>query len=964
VGLVGLHQYLDRVEELLEAQRFEEALSHCHNILRQNPRHVDTYRLMGRVLLEQHVVDEALDVFQRVLSVDPEDLVSHAGTAIAYKDKGELPSAVWHMERAAEIDAYNSAIQGELRDLYDDINERPDEGKELSQAALARLNFHGGLYQQAKDKLQSLLTQYPERHDLQVLLAEVLYSDNRLKEAANTSAKILNSLPDCIKANAILGLYHVKTGKNDVATKYAQKLVPLMLPEQISLDDNSLAGQFFSTIDSQLIPEKVVVEELDYRKDGDPSVKLEASANPGTKYRQTITNIPTWINDPSAEDRTIQQDFIEQDSETEDIDDVFDWLRTIAEEEGPILEAGGQTSEEAPHSSFGLPEDADATEDQLYKSVASDARVTLSQQLDYLSQERETANHRTPGDITGQNEAILQGEEEEFPEWLEEVIGFTDSLESDDPNAIIDHPTKNDIILGSAISGGIKAYYRGGPTGSYSTSQLEDAIMSETNKQDNDKSNDLTGDGQEEEWLEELGDESEDSALGFTEAPGVDEDDLGEIEPGQEIPDWLRADIIAAESDVALEPEKSDEVPIDETVIAASLEDLADSEVPEWLEEELANDVGDGSKSEDLSWLEDIAEVPEEALVTDTIAATAEQTQSEEFSSLVSDIPDDPDDAVAWLEELATEQEDIPLALDSEQPDMVEISLDEEIPQAEQEVLDVELPADEEVALNWLNEVVSASMATAAANRVAGASSIVVEPETPKSAFSVEEAMGEAERMMLEDQIVFESESSDTQDDIAIDELPDDEQVVVDWLDELATVEVSAQEEIDVFPTELPDESEISEEAVLVPEDATDELDWLDILGDQSLEIDEPVASIDEEMVATVVVAGDSEDLSDLQIEIDELEDSESDLSERSDLDQYEEAHLALESGDYDQAIAIYSDILDSGEDLPDLIANLESLVEAYYSQTALIRLLGEAYTKNGQLQEALEMYKKALDNI
>lgn len=437
MGLVGLHQYLDRVEELLEARRFEEALSHCHHILRQNPRHVDTYRLIGRVLLEQHVVDDALDVFQRVLSVDPEDLVSHAGTAIAYRDNGELPLAIWHMERAAEIDAYNSAVQEELNGLYENIEDRADEGKELSQAALARLNFHGGLYQQAKDKLQTLLTQNPDRHDLQVLLAEVLYSDDRLSAAANMSAKILNSLPDCIKANAILGLYHVKAGENEIATKYANKLLPLMLPELITLDDNSLAGQFFSTIDSHLIPERMLVEELDYRKQVESSAKLEGSAIPGSKYLQAVTGIPTWLNDASAEDLTIQQDSIEQVSEIEDVDDVFDWLRTIAEEEGNIVEANEQKSDEGLQSSFGQQEDGDVTEDELYKSVATDARVTLSQQLEYLSQEKEAANYPRPIGITDQNEAILQGEDDEFPEWLEEVIGFTDSLKSDDPNCLV-----------------------------------------------------------------------------------------------------------------------------------------------------------------------------------------------------------------------------------------------------------------------------------------------------------------------------------------------------------------------------------------------------------------------------------------------------------------------------------------------------------------------------------------------
>ena len=43
---------------------------------------------------------------------------------------------------------------------------------------------------------------------------------------------------------------------------------------------------------------------------------------------------------------------------------------------------------------------------------------------------------------------------------------------------------------------------------------------------------------------------------------------------------------------------------------------------------------------------------------------------------------------------------------------------------------------------------------------------------------------------------------------------------------------------------------------------------------------------------------------------------------------------------------------------------SLQTLVDQYEIQPSLKRILGEAYTENGQLQKALEMYRKALEDI
>jgi tetratricopeptide (TPR) repeat protein len=177
VAQISLHDYLQQIDTLLEENRLSEAVAHCRHILKKFPRHVDTYRLYGKALLEQQKFDDAVDIFQRVLSADPEDFISHVGLAITHKEKGEVPEAIWHFERAFEMDPYNAAIQDELGVLYAHRDGQRPERINLTRGALARLYFRGHLYSQAAAELRSLLSQKGEaqngeRLDLQTLLAE------------------------------------------------------------------------------------------------------------------------------------------------------------------------------------------------------------------------------------------------------------------------------------------------------------------------------------------------------------------------------------------------------------------------------------------------------------------------------------------------------------------------------------------------------------------------------------------------------------------------------------------------------------------------------------------------------------------------------------------------------------------------------------------------------------------------
>ena len=169
---ITLSKYLRLIDELIDESRLAEAVAHSRHLLEQHPRHIDTYRRLGKALLEQGDYAGAVDIFQRVLSAMPADFVAHAGLAIVHKAGDRWKQALWHMERAFEVEPYNAAIRTELQELYGRRDGLAPARVELTHGALARLYVKGGLYQQAILELREMLAEEPERVDLKLLLAE------------------------------------------------------------------------------------------------------------------------------------------------------------------------------------------------------------------------------------------------------------------------------------------------------------------------------------------------------------------------------------------------------------------------------------------------------------------------------------------------------------------------------------------------------------------------------------------------------------------------------------------------------------------------------------------------------------------------------------------------------------------------------------------------------------------------
>jgi tetratricopeptide (TPR) repeat protein len=73
-------------------------------------------------------------------------------------------------------------------------------------------------------------------------------------------------------------------------------------------------------------------------------------------------------------------------------------------------------------------------------------------------------------------------------------------------------------------------------------------------------------------------------------------------------------------------------------------------------------------------------------------------------------------------------------------------------------------------------------------------------------------------------------------------------------------------------------------------------------------------------------------------------------------------AREAMRQGNFNEAIQEYGGLVEVGEGLNTLIADLEMAANRHTDQPLIQRMLGDAYMRNGQLQKALDTYRHALD--
>jgi tetratricopeptide (TPR) repeat protein len=187
---------------------------------------------------------------------------------------------------------------------------------------------------------------------------------------------------------------------------------------------------------------------------------------------------------------------------------------------------------------------------------------------------------------------------------------------------------------------------------------------------------------------------------------------------------------------------------------------------------------------------------------------------------------------------------------------------------------------------------------------------------------------------------------------------------------------------------EMPEIEEWSESAsttgaldpTVVDEATQEDLAWIDSLGevdpDSWLEAEVEATSPE---LATPEVSRDSGQKIEQDVSGQEIMDIEAEAGEVPEVETIEllgevdgvlnTEHLqaargAIAAGNLDTALNEFGTLLQQGEGLPYLIAELQTSISNYGEQPRLQRLLGDAYVQNGQLKKAIEVYRQALDNL
>ena len=338
MGNISLRAYYRKIESLIEANKNEEAIADCKHILLTYPKNLETYRLLAKAYLETHRYPDALDILQRILSVVPDDFIAHVGMSIIREDEKNLDAAVWHMERAFDVQPSNIAVQDELKRLLGQRDGIEPDKIRLTRGALVRMYLRGNLHTQAIAEARVALKEDPARSDLKVTLARAYNLAGLKSDSIELAHQLLEDLPYCLEAQKILAANPQLAGSEDTNNAH-QTLVELdpyyefissSMPNIDQIPDNS-----------------VLIEELEYQAEGTFTYNTPAIPQAIPETESAETALPAVWTDEEIDSLRISRVEGEETLETaasavqaqaEDL--VPDWMKQAGWQAGETSEPG------------------------------------------------------------------------------------------------------------------------------------------------------------------------------------------------------------------------------------------------------------------------------------------------------------------------------------------------------------------------------------------------------------------------------------------------------------------------------------------------------------------------------------------------------------------------------------------------------------------------------------------------
>ncbi len=250
---INLSAYQDRLDNLLDEDRFDEVMAHARHILKAFPKNLRSYQQLGDALFASSRWEEAAEVLRRLLGAQPQDFKTNSQLAAVYQQLGALDRAIWHAERAYDQRPNHQETISLIRDLYREERGTVIERMQLTASALAQQHVRANALEDALEVLDQALQRNPQRIDLKLFRARTLWLDGQRTAAAEAADAILEQLPYSIVANRIMSELWLSEQRPTDAQMYLDRIEDL---------NPYLAHQLAT---SEAPPDDLVtIEELDY----------------------------------------------------------------------------------------------------------------------------------------------------------------------------------------------------------------------------------------------------------------------------------------------------------------------------------------------------------------------------------------------------------------------------------------------------------------------------------------------------------------------------------------------------------------------------------------------------------------------------------------------------------------------------------------------------------------------------
>ncbi len=898
---ISLAEYWEQIGTAIEQERYREAVAHGRHVLEQYPKSVQAYWLLGKAMLEAGDDEHATDMFQRVLSADPEHMLAWVGLSEIARRQGELETAAWYLERAFELATENEMVAEELRGLYGELRGHEPERLQLTQGALARLYLRGDLLWRAIGELRKVLDEHPDRADLKVALAEALWRSGQRLEASRVCQEVLDEKPYNLKANLILGEIWTSSGREE--GEFYLERAEAVDPQ------NQVAQEMFGTASPLPLQEPQIIP-LDYEAAAEEEESAWTVEPEGLAPAQEAE-----VTEPQERDRTPIQ--------------IPQWLRGIA---GKVARAG--------------PDEEEVAEEKVPDHPREDLDEPLTEEpaaVEEMAEEAAPERLEEPEDEVGLPEPHEEGipfeRDEEIPAWLagfrpdaaEEPVGFEAEEEEEEEE---DEPARAEIPAWLRDLAPPEAEPSDVPSPDALAALLEEVPDAE----EPEEAADLPA------WLESEAVPSGDDALAWLEqlTEGREEEFLGQAEPESEAPmaetigrpDLARGEDLEELEEPSEEPEVEEATLEAEEMVAAEgappEEFKLEGELPAWLESESMP-----SSEESLTWFEQLTEVEGEQLL-----AQADAESEARMAEMMGRPELAPEEAAEELEELAEEpaEEEV-----FGWTAFAEAAPDEEVEAAEQAP-----PVGEPEAMAAPEEAQAAPEQVEEAPAVEELEEVAppVEAELPPEAEKPEEV-----RVLEEITPTDEPEAPAEEEAV-----PEREEVVP--AEETARAEALEREPPEEEAMPAVEAPRVHEEVPTLPER---ELEMVAMEEPEGVEETlEPEVTTEEAIAPAAAV--DKPPIEDLERFIARQRAYAEEHSE--DHTAWLDLGRVLWQGDRrEEAIETYDRLIRRGELLDEIIADLEDYAEQWPG-LSLQQALGDAYMQADRLQDALDTYRRALASL